>query len=135
MVDVAISRGDRFEAIAQRMFAELFTGDRGTHRALPFHMHGTASFERINGEQIATRTDLLLARARAARCRLSSNKAAFAHDVRVLARGSQPSIPMPVLRAAEPTLLIRVQRAGTSTTTAAILATVFAIAIVLTSIL
>jgi hypothetical protein len=38
-------------------------------------------------------------------------------------------------RDSERTLVIRVQRAGTSTTTAAIRATVFAIAIVLSSIL
>ncbi len=98
-------------------------------------MSATATIEMINGEQIATRTDLLLMRARSARLRLSNNKAAFANDVRVVlrTRASQPSIevaPQP-----DNTLFIRVRRAGTSTTSAAILATLFAIAIVVTTII
>lgn len=114
-------------------------------------MTATATIEAINGDQIATRTDLLLVRARNARCRLSNNKAAFANDIsargtrelaareareftrRALARGSQPSIPL--LPDPDHTLFIRVRRVGTSTASAAVLATMFAIAIVLTSIL
>lgn len=100
------------------------------------NMSATATIEQINGEQIATRTDLLLMRARNARVRLSNNKAAFARDVRVIARGSQPSIPHPsLLRDSDRTLFIRVRRVGTSTASAAVLATAFAIAIVLTSVL
>ena len=86
-------------------------------------MSATATIEEINGEQIATRTDLLLMRARAASVRLSSNKLAFANDAHV-ARA----------RASQRTMFIRVPRA-TSTTSAAILAAVFAIAIVITSLL
>jgi hypothetical protein len=85
-------------------------------------MSATATIEGINGEQIATRTDLLLMRARVARVRLSSNKLAFANDAHV-ARA----------RASQRTMFIRV--AATSTTTAAILACVFAIAIAITSLL
>jgi glutamine amidotransferase PdxT len=87
-------------------------------------MSATATIEGINGEQIATRTDLLLMRARVARVRLSSNKLAFANDAHV-ARA----------RASQRTMFIRVPRAATSTTTAAILACVFAIAIAITSLL
>ncbi len=94
-------------------------------------MSATATIEQINCEQIATRTDLLLVRARHARVRLSNNKAAFSNDVRVLARGSHPSLQ----RDPDRTLFIRVRRVGSSTTSAAVLATVFAIAIVLTSLL
>lgn len=86
-------------------------------------MSATATIEEINGEQIATRTDLLLMRACAASVRLSSNKLAFANDAHV-ARA----------RASQRTMFIRVPRA-TSTTSAAILAAVFAIAIVITSLL
>ncbi len=102
-------------------------------RALPFSMSATATIEEINGEQIATRTDLLLMRARAARYRLSNNKLAFANDVHVArARASWPVRPG---RGPDHTVLIRVRRIGTSTTSAAILASVFAVAIVITSFL
>jgi len=50
-------------------------------------MSATATIEEINGEQIATRTDLLLMRARAASVRLSSNKLAFANDAHVARAG------------------------------------------------
>ena len=99
-------------------------------------MSATATIEQINGEQIATRTDLLLMRSRNARGRLSNNKAAFSKDV-LIARGSQRSIARrpSLLRDSDRTLFIRVRRVGTSTASAAVLATVFAITIVLTSIL
>jgi hypothetical protein len=151
VVDVAISRGSRVSRRRRAMFAELLGGDRGTPRALPFFMDGAANLERINGEQIATVTDLLLLRARNAKRRLSSNKEAFAHDPRVdgrapIAHGSSPSIPTrPSVPSLGPhpslsldpdrTLFVRVRRAGTSTTSAAVLATAFAIGIILTALL
>lgn len=126
MVDVVIARDHSFYRRRSSKLAEPLAGDRGTTLVLPIFMSATATIEEINGEQIATRTDLLLMRARAARSRLSSNKLAFANDV---AR----------LRAAraitDRTLMIRVRRAGSSTTTAAVLATVFAVAIAITSFL
>ncbi len=98
-------------------------------RALPFSMSAAATIEEINGEQIVTRTDLLLLRARMARCRLSNNKLAFANDVQVArARASQRVL-------AGRTLVIRVRRVGPSTTSGVILASVFAIAIAITSFL
>lgn len=99
------------------MFAKPLERDRGTTFVLLETMNAAATIEAINGEQIATRTDLLLMRARDARVRLSSNKLAFANDV----------------RHAEHTMFIRVRRVGTSTATAAILAAVFATAILITS--
>lgn len=100
-------------------------------RALPFSMSATATIEEINGEQIATRTDLLLMRARAVRSRLSNNKLAFANDVPACARARASQLPIQP----DHTMLIRVRRVGTSTTTAAILASVFAVAIAITSFL
>jgi hypothetical protein len=102
-------------------------------------MSETATVEAINGEQIATVTDLLLLRARTTRRRFSTNKLAFAHD----RRGSRPSIPLPVVpapaeddfRDPERTLFVRARTFGTSTASAAIVATVFAIGIVVTSFL
>jgi hypothetical protein len=124
VVDAVIARVHSIRRRASSNIAEPLVADRGMTRALPFSMSATATIEEINGEQIATRTDLLLMRARAARVRLSSNKLAFANDVHVArARRSQR------------TMVIRVRRAGTSTTSAAILASVFAIAIVITSLL
>lgn len=129
------------------MFAELFIGARGTQRALPSDMHGTETLELINGEQIATVTDLLLLRARTTRRRFSTNKAAFANDVRVIARHAdakkrrqRPSIPSLVVhpslsRDPEHTLFVRARKIGTSTASAAVVATAFAIAIVLTTLL
>ena len=101
-------------------------------------MSTAATIEAINGEQIATRTDLLLMRARSTHGRFSNNKLAFAGDVR-WGRGSQSSISVArsLLRAPAPehTMFIRVRRVSTSTTTAAILAALFATAILLTSFL
>lgn len=201
LVDVTIGRGSSISRRQRSMFAKPLDGDRGTLRALPFDMHGTESIEAINGEQIATVTDLLLLRARNARRRLSTNKAAFANDprqgrararlaranarnatapsgartprntiapsgartpstvegarstdkVRQIARGSSPRIAVPSLRdrsthertgnardrreREERTLFVRVRHVGTSTASAAVVATCFAIAIVLTSLL
>lgn len=119
------------------MLAELLVGARGTTRALPLDMNATATIELINGEQLATRTDLLLMRARAARGWLSNNKPAFAGDVR-FARGSHAKLPTIRVPEAERdpdrTLFIRVRRAGTSTASAAVLATIFAVAIAITTL-
>ncbi len=138
------------------MFAELLERDRGTQRALPSDMHGTTTLETINGEQFATVTDLLLFRARTTQRRFSTNKAAFANDVRVIERGnearasvalrrSRPSIPSLVAhprvsqqttsRDPDHTLFVRARKLGTSTTSAAVVATAFAIAILLTTFL
>ncbi|MBA2538150.1 MAG: hypothetical protein H0V17_00820 [Deltaproteobacteria bacterium] len=111
-------------------------------------------------------TDLLLFRARTTRRRFSTNKAAFANDVRIISREpgsrgtwergnearasvalrrSRPSIPSLVAhprvsqqttsRDPDHTLFVRARKLGTSTTSAAVVATAFAIAILLTTFL
>lgn len=94
--------------------------------------------EALNAEQFATATDRILFRARGSHGRLSANKALFARDAR---RPSDREIaPIPSLvRAAvddlspERTLYVRAKKFSTSTTSAAVLATVFAIALVITN--
>jgi len=131
------------------MFAELLERARGTRRALPLDMD-IETIESMNGEQLATVTDRLLLRARVTSRRLSTNKQAFANDrrssgrpvssIRALqARGSVASIPsLASSRAripeAERTLFVRARKFSTSTASAAVLATLFAIAIAVTSV-
>jgi hypothetical protein len=95
-------------------------------------MSGTAAIETINVDQIATVTDLLLLRARTSHRRLSSNKLAFAYDRRG-ARASRPSTSD--FRDPDVTMFVRAREIGTSTASAAVVATAFAIAIVLASLL
>ena len=124
------------------MFAKLLARDRGTQRALPSDMSETAVIETINVDQIATVTDLLLLRARTTRRRFSTNKIAFVHDHTHGGRRSRPSIPIAVVPAStksfrdpELTMFVRAKKFSTSTASAAVVASVFAIAIVLTSFL
>ena len=107
-------------------------------------MQDSATIETMNVEQIATVTDLLLLRARRTNRRFSANKQLFAGDhkrpsyreiapipslvgVTVSQRALQSDIP-------ELTLFVRAKRFSTSTASAALLATLFAIAIAVTSI-
>jgi hypothetical protein len=133
------------------MFAELLARNRGTQHALPENMNEMATMERINVDQIATVTDLLLLRARTTRRRFSTNKIAFVHDRREASRAGRRSIlpwrrstrtpSIPAVRAPndfrdpERTLFVRARKLGTSTASAAIVATSFAIALVLTCFL
>jgi hypothetical protein len=131
-----------------RIFVELLERDRGTPNALPSDMQDIETIEMMNVEQLATVTDRLLLRARMTNGRFSHNKQLFAVDHR---RPSRPSIgqlareiaPIPSLaghRASqhadvpELTLFVRAKRFSTSTASAALLATLFAIAIAVTSV-
>ena len=123
------------------MFLELFEPHRGTPRALLLDMQ---DIEMLNVDQIATVTDLLLLRARHTNRRFSASKHLFAADHKrpsyreiapipslvgatVSQRALQPDIP-------ELTLFVRAKRFSTSTASAALVATLFAIAIAVTSI-
>ncbi len=124
---------------------ELLDGDRGTANALPSDMQDIETIEMMNVEQIATVTDRLLLRARVTNRRFSTNKQLFACD-----RRSRPSFgstlsreiaPIPSLASRrvpqhgeEMTLFVRAKRFSTSTASAALLATLFAIAIAVTSV-
>ena len=103
-------------------------------------MQDSETIEMLNVEQIATVTDLLLLRARRTNRRFSASKQLFASDHRrpsyreiapipslVAYRASQPDLE-------QPTLFVRAKRFSTSTASAALLATLFAIAIAVTSI-
>jgi hypothetical protein len=96
------------------------------------------AIESINVEQIATPTDRLLLRGRHSEGRISSNKIVYRPSFRVeLAHEHVEVAPPPPLAAvaAERTLLMRAAYVGHGTTLPAVLATLFAIAIVLVGFL
>lgn len=97
------------------------------------------AIEAINVEQIATPTDRLLLRGRHSEGRISSHKIVYRPSFRVELAHERveveaPSPPVAVI-AAERTLLMRAVYVGNSTTLPAVLATLFAIAIVLVGFL
>ena len=111
---------------------------RGTQRALLLDMQDIEAIEMMNFEQLATVTDRLLLRARVTSRRFSTNKGAFANDRRsCLAGGVRPRLSAAALAlrdAPELTLFIRARKFSTSTASAALLATAFTIAILITSV-
>ncbi len=115
------------------MLVEMLARLRGTQRALLLDMRDIEAVEMMNFEQLATVTDRLLLRARVTSRRFSTNKKAFANDRRSAPRFSAAVL---ALRDAEPerTLFIRARTFSTSTASAALLATAFAIAILITSV-
>jgi hypothetical protein len=123
------------------MFAELHIGNRGTQRALRVCMLDIDAIESINVEQLATNTDRLLLRGRVTRRRLSTNKIVYRPAFRI--ELAQPTVVEPVavrqpeLDAPERTMFVRAKklgRLGTSTASAALLASLFAVALVLASV-
>jgi len=141
--DALMPRAIGFFVEKSAMSLELLCPSGGTQRALLLVMQ---DIETLNVEQIATVTDLLLLRARHTNRRFSANKQLFAADHK---RPSYREIaPIPSLvdgsvgrvRQTAPTdvpeltLFVRAKRFSTSTASAALLATLFAIAIALTSV-
>lgn len=96
-------------------------------------MHDIDAIEMINVEQLATQTDRLLLRGRHTKRRLSTNKIVYRPMFRVELAHERLHVEPPPPRAPDPehTLFVRARRFSTSTTSAAILATAFAIAIVI----
>jgi hypothetical protein len=95
-------------------------------------MYGIEAIEAINVEQLATATDRLLLRARHAKRRLSENKIVYRPAFRVDLAHEHVA----VTEGEDKTELVRVpaRKRFTSTTTATLLASVFAIAITVISI-
>jgi hypothetical protein len=104
--------------------------------------------EAMNFEQIATPTDRVLLRARRAKQRLSNNKIVYRPEFPVeLAQRTRISPPVPheeyerTVAARPPrfepapTLLVRAKRVSTSTASAAVLASIFAVALAVTTML
>src|SRR5437868_5023164 len=115
------------------MWLELHARSRGLPRALLPSMTDIDKIERLNADQFATPADRIVFRARASQQRLSANKALFAKDVgRRAPREVAPIPSLPRLAGSvrvahdEPTLYVRAKKVSTSTTTGALLATVFA---------
>lgn len=121
------------------MCAKVLVGDRGTSRALTPDMLSADAIEAINFDQLATPTDRMLLRARHSRRRLSTNKIVYRPSFRVELAEPIAVEPSPAYAtrppAADQTMFIRARSFGTSTTSAAILATVFGIAIALVGLL
>ena len=113
------------------MFAERQPQCHGTLRVLATDMLSVDAIESINFEQLATPTDRVLLRSRHAKRRLSTNKIVYRPAFRVeLAERLhvEPAAPA----ACDQTVFIRARRFDpTSTTSAAILASLFCIALVL----
>ena len=101
-------------------------------------MTDIAKIEALNADQFATPADRIVFRARASQKRLSANKALFANDIGRRPGREIAAIPslvrVPHDEPTERTLYVRAKKVSTSTATGAFLATVFAVAIFVTSV-
>jgi hypothetical protein len=112
------------------MFAERLARHHGTQCVLATDMLSVDAIESINFEQLATPTDRVLLRSRHAKRRLSENKIVYRPTFRVeLAERLHVEPAVPIY---DQTVFIRARRFDpTSTTSAAILASLFCIALIL----
>jgi hypothetical protein len=111
--------------------AEVLDDDSGTTRVLATDMLSAAALEQINFEQLATPTDRVLLRSRHARNRLSETKIVYRPAFKVELAEERLQIEPAAPARSEHTVFVRARRFDPSTTTAAILAALFSIALIL----
>jgi hypothetical protein len=111
--------------------AEVLDEETGTTRVLATDMLSVAALEQINFEQLATPTDRVLLRSRHARNRLSETKIVYRPAFKVELAEERLQIEPAAPAGTEHTQFVRARRLDPSTTTAAILATLFSIVLIL----